>query len=69
MCLDIKNFYLTARLEYFEYMQMPLELFPIWIQEQYNIGVNVQGFCALGNGTGRMGLTSGRHPHEQMPRA
>jgi hypothetical protein len=29
MCLDIKYFYLTAKLEYFEYMCMPLELFPI----------------------------------------
>jgi hypothetical protein len=37
MCLDIKNFYLTARLEYFECMQMPLVLFPEWIQEQYNL--------------------------------
>ncbi len=24
MCLDIKNFYLTAALDYFEYMKMPL---------------------------------------------
>jgi hypothetical protein len=30
-------FYLTACLEYFEYMQMPLVLFPEWIQEQYNL--------------------------------
>jgi hypothetical protein len=37
MCLDIKNFYLTARLEYFKYMRMPLDLFPVWIQEQYNL--------------------------------
>jgi hypothetical protein len=37
MCLDINFFYLTAKLEYFEYMRMPLELFPIWIQEQYNL--------------------------------
>jgi hypothetical protein len=37
MCLDIKNFYLTAKLEYFEFMQMPLNLFPIWIQNQYNL--------------------------------
>ncbi len=37
MCLDVNNFYLTAKLEYFEYMCMPLELFPIWIQEQYNL--------------------------------
>jgi hypothetical protein len=25
-------------------------------------GVSIQGFCALGNATGHMGLTSGRHP-------
>ena len=37
MCLDIKNFYLTAKLEYFEYMKMPLSLFPSWIVEQYNL--------------------------------
>jgi hypothetical protein len=37
MCLDVKNFYLTAKLEYFKYMRMPLELFLIWIQEQYNL--------------------------------
>ncbi len=34
MCLDIKN-YLTASLEYFEYMKIPLSLFPEWTQEQY----------------------------------
>ncbi len=28
MCLDIKNFYLTAPLNRFEYMKMPLSLFP-----------------------------------------
>ncbi len=28
MCLNIKNIYLTAALEYFEYMKMPLSLFP-----------------------------------------
>ncbi len=37
MCLDIKNFYLTACLEYYKYMQMPLTLFPEWIQIQYNM--------------------------------
>ena len=30
-------FYLTAALEYFEYMKIPLELFPEWTQEQYNL--------------------------------
>ncbi len=28
-------FYLTAALEYFEYMKMPLSLFTVWILEQY----------------------------------
>jgi hypothetical protein len=38
LCLDIKNFYLMARLYYFEYMHMmPLTFFPSWIQEQYNL--------------------------------
>jgi hypothetical protein len=37
MCLDIKNFYLTAPLDHFEYMKMPLSLFPSWIKEQYNL--------------------------------
>ncbi len=37
MCLNIGNFYLTAALEYFEYMRIPLALFPIWIVEQYDL--------------------------------
>ena len=37
MCLDIKKNYLTAALEYIEYMKIPLELFPEWTQEQYNL--------------------------------
>jgi hypothetical protein len=28
MCIDLKNFYLTARLEYYEYMTIPLTYFP-----------------------------------------
>jgi hypothetical protein len=34
MCLDIQNFYLTAKLEYFEYMKMPLLLFLPWTVKQ-----------------------------------
>jgi hypothetical protein len=33
MCIDIKNFYLTASLEYYEYMKILLTLFPTWIVE------------------------------------
>jgi hypothetical protein len=37
MCLDIKKFYLTASLKYFEYMRIPLSLFPAWTVEQCNL--------------------------------
>jgi hypothetical protein len=37
MCLDIKNFYLTAPLDCFEYMKMLLSLFPHWTKKQYNL--------------------------------
>jgi hypothetical protein len=40
MCLDIKNFYLTAPLDRFEYMKMPISLFPSWSHEQYNLDTN-----------------------------
>ena len=36
ICLDIKNFYLTAPLDRFEYMKMPIGLFPTWIVEHTN---------------------------------
>ncbi len=36
MCLDIKNFYLLAPLNRYEYMKIPIGLFPPWIVEQYN---------------------------------
>jgi hypothetical protein len=42
MCLDIKKFYLTAALEYYEYMKMPLSLFPIWIVEQYDLNTHAK---------------------------
>ncbi len=48
MCLDIKKNYLTAKLEYSKYMRMPMELFPIWIQDQYNLKVLAyKGFVHL----------------------
>ena len=37
MCLDIKNFYLCAPLERYEYMRMPLDIFPEHIVEQYDL--------------------------------
>ena len=37
MCIDIKIFYLSAALEYYKYMKIPLALFPRWIIEQYEL--------------------------------
>jgi hypothetical protein len=36
-CLEIKKKYLTAALEYIEYMKIPLLIFPLWMIEQYNL--------------------------------
>jgi hypothetical protein len=48
MCLDIKNFYLTAPLDRYEYMKMPLSLFPSWTKEQYNLDKHAKnGFVYL----------------------
>ncbi len=37
MCLNINFFYLTAALEYFKYMKIPLLLFPAWTIDQYKL--------------------------------
>ncbi len=37
MCLDIKNFYLSAPLDRYKYMKMPLDLFLNCIAKQYNL--------------------------------
>jgi hypothetical protein len=48
MCIDIKNFYLTAALDYYEYMKMPLALFPVWVKKQYNLDMHARdGFVFL----------------------
>jgi hypothetical protein len=48
MCLYIENFYLSAPLDRFEYMKMPLALFPSWIVKQYNLTKHVlDGFIYL----------------------
>ena len=43
MCLDLSLFYLSAALEYYEYMKIPLALFPVWIVEQYGLLQYMQG--------------------------
>jgi hypothetical protein len=42
MCLDLALFYLTANLEYYEYMKMPIALFPQWIIEQYDLNTHAK---------------------------
>jgi hypothetical protein len=48
LCLDIKNFYLGTPLDHFEYMKMPIDIFPQAIVDQYNLRQHVKnGFIYL----------------------
>ena len=37
MCLDIKNIYLCAPMNHYEYMKMPISIFPQHVIEEYNL--------------------------------
>ncbi len=37
MCLDLKNFYLSVPLNWYEYMCIPISMFPAWIVAQYDL--------------------------------
>ena len=66
MCIDIKNFYLTAALDYYEYMKIPLALFPEWIKTQYNLNTHARdGFVFLEIQRG-MGPPAGRYFGKQI---
>ncbi len=48
MCLDIKNFYLSTPLDRFEYMKIPLALFPQWTIDQYDLNTHaLHGFVYI----------------------
>jgi hypothetical protein len=48
MCLDIGNVYLTATLDCYEYMKMPINLFFPWIIDQYDLNSKViRGYIYL----------------------
>jgi hypothetical protein len=48
MFLNIKNFYLTAPLDCYEYMKIPLNIFPEWIIKQYDLSKHaLNGFIYL----------------------
>jgi hypothetical protein len=38
----LRKKYLTMALDYFEYMKIPLALFPEWIKKQYNLDVHAR---------------------------
>ena len=37
MCVDIKNFYPENPLNWYEYMKMPLSIFPKYVIKQYGV--------------------------------
>lgn len=48
LCLDIKNFYLGTPMDRFEYMKMPLDIFPAATVAQYNLSERAyNGFVYL----------------------
>jgi len=48
MCLDLKSFYLSAPLERYKYMRIPIGMFPAWTRKQYNLLTKVvQGYVYL----------------------
>jgi hypothetical protein len=57
MCLDIKNFDLTAALDYYEYMKIPLALFLEWIKIQYNLDTHARDGFVFWKSGGRSGAS------------
>jgi hypothetical protein len=48
MCLDLKSFYLLAPLERYEYMRIPIGMFPTWTIKQYDLSTKVvRGYVYL----------------------
>ena len=45
MCLDIKYFYLCAPMDGYEYMKMPIEIFPQYVIEEYHLMEKVYKGC------------------------
>jgi len=64
MCIDLKNFYLTANLDYYEYMKMPLNIFPQWIINQYDLHRRRRNGPHQ-NAESSVGATTSGHPCKQ----
>ena len=46
--LSLKKFYLTAALDYYKYMKIPLAIFPEWTKKQYTLDTHARdGFVFL----------------------
>ena len=43
MCIDVKSFYLCTPLDRYEYMKMPVSIFPEHIKKQYDMETNAKG--------------------------
>jgi hypothetical protein len=57
MCLDLNKFYLTAALDYYKYMKIPLALFPEWTKKSGQFGHSRTGWlCDLGNKASGVGI-------------
>ena len=41
--MDIKNFYLGTPMKDYEYMKMPLKMFPEHVKKQYNLMTHEKG--------------------------
>ncbi len=62
MCLDIKNLYLTAPLDRYEYMKIPLNIFPEWIIKQKGFEqTRTKWFHLPGNEVCGVGPPTGQH--------
>jgi hypothetical protein len=57
MCLDIKKNNPTAALEHYEYMKMPLALFPKWIIKQYDLLQHVHNALFMWKCNERFGVS------------
>ena len=69
-CLDIKNFYLGTPMKDYEYMRMPLKMFPDHVIKQYNLLEHAKdGYVYLEIRRAIYGLPqAGRMANEQLKR-
>ena len=64
---DVGDFYLETPLDEYEYMKMPLDLFPIWTKEQYNLdGHAYKGFVYWEVRRAIHGLQAGALANKQL---